>query len=183
MMGVTHALMGAFLALPALVLSPEYVIYAAIGGLAGGLFPDLDLVFKHRKTLHFPFYYSIAAVAAAVSVMIWTTAPAVFTAYFLVAAAVHSLVDVFGGGLETRPWKQTSDRAVYSHLHGRWFEPRRGVRYDGSPEDFGLSLVFAAPCYLMYPFLQELVLASLAAAAVYTLLRKKIVDWAPERFL
>jgi hypothetical protein len=175
MMATTHALMG--LALSALVtlVAPEYAPIAAASGLAGGAFPDLDLYAGHRRTLHLPVYYTLAAVAAgAVAVLAagpWTVAAAVF----LMAAALHAATDAFGGGLELQPWRATSDRAVYSHYHGHWIRPRRWVRYDGAPEDLLLAAAVGVPASLVYgPQIQRVVAGALALSVGYALVRKRL---------
>ncbi|WP_435076861.1 hypothetical protein [Halococcus sp. AFM35] len=121
-MATTHALAG--VALAALVASEQAGV-ALPAGFVGGLFPDLDLYVGHRKTLHFPVYYWPLALAGGVLVAIGTGPATVGLACFLLAAALHSTMDAFGGGLELRPWEATSERAVYNHYTGRWHRPRR----------------------------------------------------------
>ena len=145
MMLPTHVLVGLALALPVAVAVPEHADIALTAGLLGGLIPDLDMYIGHRKTLHYPVYYSaLAAVAAPVAALVPTTAT-IAAAMGLLGAAAHSVMDVFGGGLELRPWEATSSRAVYNHHHDRWLAPRRWIRYDGAPEDLVLSVVVAVP--------------------------------------
>jgi hypothetical protein len=142
----------------------------------GGLFPDLDLYAGHRKTLHFPVYYSAGAVLAGAGAAVVPTSLTVAVALFLAAAALHSVMDAAGGGLELKPWLGTSDRAVYSHFHGRWVAPRRWVRYDGAPEDLVLAVWFAVPSILVLDgTLERVVWLALAVSVVYVLLRKPLV--------
>lgn len=173
MMLPTHAIAGMVLALPVAYVSPEFAGVALVAGLVGGVVPDLDLYAGHRKTLHYPVYYSaLATVALALAVAV-TTVPTVVAAFVLLGAAVHSVADAFGGGLELRPWEATSDRAVYDHHNRRWIAPRRWVRYDGSPGDFLLSAALAVPLLVTLdaPF-RWLVIGALAVAAVYTAVRR-----------
>ena len=173
MMLPTHALAGMVLALPVAVAAPEFAPVALAAGLAGGVLPDLDMYVGHRKTLHYPVYFSALAAGALVVALVVPTALTVGLAVFLLGAALHSVTDVFGGGLELRPWEGTSDRAVYSHYHGEWIAPRRYVGYDGSPADFLLSGVLAVPLLVTVdgPF-RLAVLAGLAVAVVYTAVRR-----------
>ncbi|AZH27246.1 metal-dependent hydrolase [Haloplanus aerogenes] len=161
------------LALPVAYVSPEFGAVALVAGLVGGVLPDLDLYAGHRKTLHYPVYYSaLAAVALALAVAV-PTLLTVATAFVLLGAAVHSVADAFGGGLELRPWEATSDRAVYDHYNRRWIAPRRWVRYDGSPGDFFLSVALAVPLLVSLGApLRWLVVGALAVAAVYTTVRR-----------
>lgn len=169
----THALAGMAIALPLVVLSPEHAAVGLLAGFLGGIFPDLDMYVGHRKTFHYPVYFSIAAVLATVLAIAVTTTLSVAVALFLLGAALHALSDVFGGGLELRPWEGRSDRAVYDHYRDRWIPPRRAIRYDGAPEDFLLSGALAVPLLLVVgtPF-RELVLLSLAIGGVYVVLRR-----------
>ncbi len=169
----THALGGMALALPLVAVAPEFAPVAFVAGFLGGVFPDLDMYVGHRKTLHFPVYFSVLAVVAVLAALSVPTAATVAAATFLLGAAIHAVSDVFGGGLELRPWEGTSDRAVYDHFRGRWIEPRRLVRYDGSPGDFLLSLTLAGPLLVtLEGTLRGVVLAALAVAAVYTAVRR-----------
>ncbi|MBP1988126.1 metal-dependent hydrolase [Halolamina salifodinae] len=175
MMLPTHALFGMLLALPVAALAPEHSAAALAAGLVGGVLPDLDLYAGHRKTLHFPVGYSLLAGAAAVGALLHPTALTVGATLLLTAAASHSLVDVFGGGLELRPWEGTSDRAVYDHYRGRWIAPRRWVRYDGASEDLLLSVGLAGPLWVLVdPPFRPVVVAALGIAVVYTASRRTL---------
>ncbi|WP_340098083.1 metal-dependent hydrolase [Salinibaculum salinum] len=177
MMATTHALAGLLLGALTLFVAPELAPAAMLAGFAGGLFPDLDLYGKHRKTLHFPVYYSVATVPALVLAILVPTAQSVGLATFLLAAALHSVTDIFGGGLELRPWEGTSERAVYSHYHGRWLRPRRWVTYDGSPTDLALASTFALPLlFVEWGVIDPLVTVALGISGVYTIVRKHLPD-------
>ncbi len=199
MMATTHALVGVVLAAITLWIAPDAGPAVVFAGALGGLFPDFDLYAGHRKTLHFPMYYSIAALVAVGIGALVTNPVTVAVALFLVAAAVHSVMDIFGGGLELKPWEGTSDRAVYDHFRSRWIAPRRWIRYDGAPEDFLLGAVLGIPSLWMFDgTVHTLVLAALVVSGVYALLRKPlvsiaqravaalpshVVDRVPERFV
>ncbi|MFA9417521.1 metal-dependent hydrolase [Natrinema sp. HArc-T2] len=173
MMLPTHVLVGLALALPVAVAAPEHADITLTAGLLGGLIPDLDMYIGHRKTLHYPVYYSaLAAVAAPVAVIVPTTLT-IAAAIGLLGAAAHSVMDVFGGGLELRPWEATSSRAVYNHYHDRWLAPRRWIRYDGAPEDLVLSIAVAGPLlFALEGTLRVIVGAAVVVAIVYTAVRR-----------
>ncbi|WP_259518569.1 metal-dependent hydrolase [Halanaeroarchaeum sp. HSR-CO] len=176
MMATTHVLTGVAIAAAAAAVSPEVSVVAVAAAAVGGLFPDLDLYAGHRKTLHYPVYFSVAAAIAVGIAALGPTTLTVAGALFLVAAAVHSVMDAFGGGLELRPWRGTSDRAVYSHFHRQWIVPRRWIRYDGSPEDLGLATMMALPALAVFEGPLTLgVVALLAISATYVLIRKPMV--------
>lgn len=184
MMAVTHGLIGLLLAITSIAIWPEMIFYAALGGYLGGIFPDLDLAFNHRKTFHFPVIFSISTLMMGLIIILYPSIVSIAVFYFFLSAAIHSWIDIFGGGLEARPWIPSDDRGVYSHTLEKWFKPKRWIRYDGSPEDLLLSTLIAIPCYLFYSnIFQDLVVLTLLTGGIYTILRKKIVDWAPDRFV
>ncbi|MFC6732935.1 MULTISPECIES: metal-dependent hydrolase [unclassified Haladaptatus] len=176
MMATTHALVGAMLAAVTLFLAPEYTPVAVTAGLLGGVFPDFDLYWGHRQTLHYPVYFSIASFGAAIGALVYPSVWTIALAFFLLAAAAHSVMDIFGGGLELKPWQGISDRAVYDHFRGEWLPPRRWIRYDGAPEDMLLAGAMGLPALWLYDgVLEQVVLVALAVSLAYALVRKPIV--------
>jgi len=179
----THALVGMALALPVVFFVPELAPAALVGGFVGGIVPDLDLYAGHRRTLHFPTLYPIAAVPAILLAVVLPGAITVGLSVSLLGAAAHCRMDIYGGGLELRPWEGNSDRAVYDHVAGEWRQPRRLVSYDGSKGDLALSTVVAVPLLVFVdPPLVVLVVLSLVVAAVYVLLRRRLAALAPVVF-
>ncbi|MFC4990405.1 metal-dependent hydrolase [Saliphagus infecundisoli] len=175
MMATTHALWGMALALPVLATAPEFAPVAFVAGFLGGLAPDLDLYTGHRKTLHYPIYGPIVVVPAVAVALLAPSAATVGLAVGLAAAALHAATDAAGGGLELRPWEAGSERAVYSHYHGRWLRPRRWVRYDGALEDLGLAgLAGGVLVAAGADPAAALAVALVAVSAVYTLFRKPL---------
>lgn len=177
MMSTTHAAIGATAAALVGPLAPELASVAALGAIAGGLFPDLDVLAEHRKTLHYPEHYwflTVPALSLAVAVPgVWT----VVTAAFFGSAALHSTIDVLGGGLGLRPWISDDDRGVYSHWNGRWLRARRWVRYDGAPEDLLVVAIFTVPPLLVFDGpVRTVVAAGLAVSTVYTAIRRRLPD-------
>jgi hypothetical protein len=176
MMATTHALAGLVLAALVATATGDLGMLPVAAAALGGLFPDFDLYAGHRKTLHFPVYFSLmAGVAALVAAASWTPVTAA-VALFFGAAALHSVSDMFGGGLELKPWLGTSDRAVYDHFRGKWIAPRRWIRYDGAPEDLAVAMALAVPGVLVFDGVVELgIVAAIAVSGVYVLLRKPMV--------
>lgn len=171
----THALWGMVLALPVAIAAPEFGGIALLAGFLGGVLPDMDMYVGHRRTLHYPVYYSALTVVAMVVVVAWPTGMTIGIAVLLLGAAVHSVADVFGGGLELRPWTESSDRAVYDHHRDHWIPPKRWIRYDGSPEDLSLTAAFAIPLVasLEGPFVW-LVASVLIVGVGYTAIRRHL---------
>jgi len=180
MMLTTHVLAGLALALPVVVIAPEFAVVAPVAGAVGGALPDADMYAGHRRTLHFPVWYSIVSGPALVLALVVPTTATVALALVLVGAAVHCVMDVFGGGLELRPWEGRSDRAVYDHYHDRWIPPRQLIGYDGSPKDLALAAALAVPSLVVLeaPF-HALVLALLGISTIYVLLRRRLAALAP----
>jgi len=177
MMLPTHALGGMALGLAAAAVAPEFAGIALVAGLLGGVFPDLDMYAGHRKTLHYPVIYSMLATGALTAAVLVPTTVTVGGALFALGAATHSVADIFGGGLELRPWEATSDRAVYDHYTGRWITPRHWVRYDGSPGDLLLSVALAVPLLLALDgVLRDVVVASLTIGVLYTAVRRRLPE-------
>lgn len=177
MMATTHMLAAIALALPVVVAYPELAAPALIGAAIGGLLPDLDLYYGHRKTLHYPTY-SLLAVPIVAGAAILTTNPAlVGLAFVVIGAAVHVRMDIYGGGLELRPWEGSSDRAVYDHVRGEWVPPKRLVPYDGAPEDVFLAGAIALPSLIILDGIAWWgVVALVVISMAYGVVRKPIVD-------
>lgn len=177
MMSTTHAAMGLAGAALLAPFHPELAKVAAVGALAGGVFPDLDLAFQHRKTLHHPELYTVAALVAFVIAAARPGPYTVGVAGFFGSAALHSLSDVMGGGLELRPWEGTDSRGIYLHVSGRWLRARKLIRYDGAPEDLLVVAAFAAPPLLVFDgTIQQVVFIGLGISVVYVAIRKPMVD-------
>ena len=178
MMNTTHAAMGVTLAAPLTAIAPEFAPAAALAGIVGSVFPDLDLLSgQHRRTLHFPVYYSAAALVAGTVALLVPTTATVAVAFFLLSAAVHCVADAAGGGLELRPWEATDDRGVYVHPAGKWISPRRWIRYDGAPEDLLLAGIFSLPGLLLFDgAVRTLTLVGLAISVVYVAVRKRLPE-------
>lgn len=178
MMTTTHAAMGATVAAALVPVAPELGGVAALGAIIGGVFPDLDVVFEHRKTLHYPEHYWMVAVPAIAVAALrpggWTVA----VAAVLGSAALHSLVDVVGGGIGLRPWESADERGVYSHWNERWIAARRWVRYDGSPEDVALVAIFSVPPLFVFDGpVRSIVLLALVLSVLYGVVRRRLPDW------
>ncbi|MFB6194502.1 MAG: metal-dependent hydrolase [Halobaculum sp.] len=176
-MATTHTLAGVCIGLAVSAVAPAEAGPVVLAAALGGAAPDVDLLWDHRKTLHFPVWGTVVALlGVAVAVAVPTTAT-VAVATALVAAAVHAVSDLFGGGLSLRPWIPTSDRGVYEHARGVWHPPRRWVRYDGAPEDAFLALALALPAYAATSgVVRAGVVALLVVSVVYAATRRRIVS-------
>jgi hypothetical protein len=183
MMLPTHAIAGLAIAAPLLALAPDHATVALAGGLVGGVLPDLDLYSGHRRTLHYPTGYALAAAPAVVGAAVLRTPLLVALAFVLLGAALHCRMDRYGGGLELRPWEGTSERAVYDHVRGRWRTPKRWIQYDGSPADVALMALVGVPLLVVLdgPF-RWVGAVALITGTAYSLLRRRLATLAPKVF-
>lgn len=180
-MATTHVFAGLAVVAPVAALCPEFTLPLAVGAIAGGLAPDFDLAFAHRRTLHFPAAGVALAGPAAAFAVAFPSSATVALAAFAVAAWLHAASDALGGGPEMDPWNDRSERAVYDHVRNRWVRPRRWIRYDGAPEDAALAVALAVPALLVFDgWVQTIVLGGIAVSLAYALLRRRLVAWVPD---
>ncbi|AGB15175.1 hypothetical protein Halru_0542 [Halovivax ruber XH-70] len=181
MMATTHALVGLALVAPIAVVAPDVAAPLAAGAIVGGIAPDLDLLFTHRRTFHFPVLGAGPAAAAMIGATIVSTPAAVGLAAFLTVAWVHAVTDVVGGGAGFDPWTNPIDRAVFDHWHGQWIRPRRWIRYDGAPEDAALGALLAIPALVVFDGpVRPLVALGLLFSVGYALVRRRLPSWIDE---
>ncbi len=177
MMLPTHVLVGLSLATPLALVAPEMTPAIVIGTVIGSIAPDLDVLARHRRTLHFPTGYAVAGIPAVGVSVIRPSLAAVTIATGVAAATVHCRMDVYGGSHELRPWERNTDRAVYDHLRGRWQPAKRWVQYDGSRSDLVVSLIAAIPPVVLLPETSRVIVAgAVGIALVYTAFRRRIPD-------
>ena len=177
----THVLIGVLLAaVSSLYVSNPSLLVAS--GAIGGALPDLDMLLTHRKTLHFPVGYSILSCVLFFIYLLSGLSTVFVLATGVSAGAVHSLMDVLGGGKEMRPWEETDDRAAFNHVTGEWISARR-ILYDGSFSDFVLatSSGVVAVSILSSRF-TVLIAFLLVLSLVYVLSRKYITRVIPREY-
>ncbi len=126
MMLPTHAIAGLAIATPLLVLAPDHAAVALAGGLVGGVLPDLDLYSGHRRTLHYPSGYTLAALPTAGFAAILQTPLLVALTFVLLGAALHCRMDRYGGGLELRPWEARPNAPCTTTSAGNGGRPSDG---------------------------------------------------------
>lgn len=179
MMVFTHVLLGALVGAVAGTFSGASTTMLVIAGAIGGGLPDLDMAWRHRRALHFPFLGSSLAILTTIGALLRPTQFVVASAVFAIAFALHPLMDVLGGGKELRPWHQTDDRAVYDHVRRRWFTARRFV-YDGSPGDLAICAFAGIAVSLQSPSrVGDAVGVLLVLATAYAVLRREITRRIP----
>jgi len=179
MMASTHILTGAlagWLASSGLNAGGVPVVWA---GAMGGLVPELDfLIGHHRKSLHYPYSYFIAALPLAVLYVLAPSSLILMLAAGFLSAGIHSSMDILAGA-ELRSWDEErwQNTAVYDHIRGRWIEPRRIV-YGGSKADLLLSVIIylIAMYFVSDIVLQTIFTALIAFSFAYTVLVRRITE-------
>jgi hypothetical protein len=176
MMGSTHAAMGLSLALPIASHRPEWALPVALAAILGSLLPDLDLfVGEHRRTLHYPVYGWVPALAALGVAASHPTATTAALAVGLAAAALHALADGLGGQTGGRPWEADGSKGVYAHAARTWVRPRRWIRWDGAPEDLAFCTLLAGPSLVVFEGpIRALTVFGLVVAALFVAVRKRL---------
>ncbi len=179
MMAPTHVLVGLVLAAAVARVDPALATAAAVGGVAGGVAPDLDMfVGQHRRTLHAPVLGFVPALATGAVALARPTPPWVALAVGFLAAAVHPASDVLGGGRELRPWERTNRDGVYCHAAGRWLRARYVVPYDGSLRDALLAALLSVPVVVTFTGpVRYVAVALVLAGGLYALVRRRIPDY------
>lgn len=170
----THGLIGLFLGYLSVILSTLSPEYALITGFLGGIFPDIDLVKNHRKTLHFPIYYPLGLLTASFAYLLYTETALLYIALFLSSATFHTLIDVFSGGLAPVKFKKPKKFPIYNHYQDKWIE-LKPLTYDGSPTDFLVSLTIGSILvYTMNSLFVYLAAILLIISTVYFTFRMRI---------
>lgn len=183
MLFTTHFLLGLSLAAAVKLVAPQYAA-AGLAAVAGSILPDFDVLFQHRRTLHFPIASSILALFTAPFLI---AAPNVVTAsvfLFALGVALHCFTDLLCNGIGPDPWKHEWENAVYNHVEGEWMQPLRWIGYAGSRSDLFLLLVFAIPPVLVYGRrIQLLVAAALLISFTYVLIQEHVPRITPDTLL
>jgi len=102
-------------------------------GMLGGILPDIDrwesLGLQHRKSLHYPLGYGLAAIAVIIIFVTLIRDSALLgLACFLSAAWLHSFMDIFDD-YWLRP-----EQGVYEHIRGRWIRTLEWVPFASTKE-------------------------------------------------
>lgn len=141
------------------------------------LAPDLDLVARHRRTLHYPVEFPVLAVASLAPFAVFGAAAGLGGGVLFAAATLHIVVDLVAGSAEAEPWDPVTEFGVYDHVLGRWHAPWRVVRYSGAPGDLLVCAGFGAVAALSPATgaaVDGAVVVVVAAAAGCTLARRRL---------
>ena len=171
------------LATLAIPVTSEYVApsIVLITAVVGGLSPDLDLVARHRRTLHYPLVFPLITLVSFTLFLAMGLAAGLLSGILFGAAALHVLSDLLGGSAEQAPWDPATEFGVYNHVLDRWHRPRRVVQYSGSPGDFLLSAGFGIIVYLSpetTPITDGAIICLIGLAGGYSIGRKQLSNLA-----
>ena len=183
MMAFTHLFMSLAMAVLAVPLVSEYVAPPVVLATAvvGGLSPDLDLVARHRRTLHYPVIFPLLTLAFLALFLTSGFVAGLLVGLLFGAAALHVLADLLGGSAEQAPWDPVTEFGVYNHVLGRWHRPMRIAKYSGSPGDFLLGAGFGAIAYLSpetTAAVDGAIVCLVVVAGGYSLGRKRLSNFA-----
>lgn len=178
----THVLLGVLVGAVVAQTTGFGPFVMVVSGGIGGLVPDIDMLLVHRKTTHFPVLYSLFAGGVLGLYAVTGIDVLLLVAVGLAAAALHSVMDVLGGGKEMRPWRETDDRAVYNHVTREWISPLR-LFYDGSGPDLVLAVVSGILALWLLPDPYGVYVTALVVlATAYAVLRRVITRQIPEDY-
>jgi hypothetical protein len=149
MMTPNHGTAGLLLSLTVTGWYPELVGMIAFCALLGGVLPDLDVEWEHRKTLHYPVYYGVVTLLFLALTAISNSVVAVAGLYFFGAAALHCYTDYFVA-IEKSSDEPDGDGVLYLHPWRQWIGPKEIISYAGSPGDLLVGLLLAVPPLLYY---------------------------------
>lgn len=125
------------------------LLLSIIGGLFGGI-PDLDALFKHRKTLHFPIISIILLTLAMLAVLLQVliidtiTFSLIIILTIILSLNTHYLFDYLAYGNVLRPWLgDESEEGLYNHIKGSWISSKNFYYY-GSRLDLMILIFLTA---------------------------------------
>jgi hypothetical protein len=172
----THLFLGLVIGATASFVFPVSLTVLTVAAVAGAMLPDLDVLFEHRKTLHYPVV-SLAASLFLVSATFLTTHFAVVAAaVFTFSVFLHCAADLMCNGIGPDPWKHDWEHGVYNHVTGEWVAPVRWLDYAGSTRDLSLMLALMPLPLLVYP---AWIQTGMIAVAVFSILLSMFQPYAP----
>lgn len=179
MMAFTHLLMSLAVAALAIPVVSEHVAppVVLITAVVGGLSPDVDLLARHRRTLHYPVVFPLLTLASVALFLTSGIVAGLLGGFLFGAATLHVLTDILGGSAEQAPWNPDTEFGVYNHVLGRWHRPKRVVQYSGSPGDFFLGAGLGLLAYLSpgtTAAMDNALILLISVAGGYSLLRKRL---------
>lgn len=183
MMALTHLLMSLAIATFVIPVVSEYVTPTVVlaTAIVGGLSPDLDLIARHRRTLHYPVVFPFLTLAFLTLFLISGLVAGLLGGLLFGVATLHVLTDILGGSAEQAPWNPDTEFGVYNHVLGCWHRPKRVVQYSGSPGDFLLGVGFGTIAYLApgtTVLMDSVIVFLILIAGGYSLLRKRLSNLA-----
>lgn len=138
-----HMLTGLLLGYGVVFVNPEILLAASILGFFGGLFPDIDAVLEHRKTLHFPVYYTIFLMTLLVGYFFVGLPALLAISFFFLSASIHCITDYFVV-IEKDSNEESQNGVIYLHPFDKWVGPKPIIKYAGSPQDLLIGLLLGS---------------------------------------
>lgn len=180
----THIIIGIFFSLYIhnFLFNTQPMEIYLLTGIISSILPDFDIFYTHRKTFHsqlIPIFILI------LNIILFL----VMQNYFLLGILIivllsfssHLLLDYFGHGDIKKPWKNNSNKTIYSYIKGGWLNGP-SYYYDGSFLDLLITIFFTVTVFYIATenILFILIGTNLFLAILYTLSRKKIPELSDE---
>lgn len=142
----THVLAGGVLGLVFSVFTPYSASLLVMMGMIFSTFPDLDVLFEHRKTFHRPFQYSLLFLLLLFSLFFYQSLVLTLLTAGIGSITLHSISEIFSQGRNLGSGGK-NEKAVFNHPSGSWIEARDLVRVGGRL-DLLLSLLLFIPLFM-----------------------------------
>jgi hypothetical protein len=170
MMVSTHILAGIALGLISFHIWPQNAFLFICVSAAAAVFPDLDVLFEHRRTFHRPLEYTVFCSISAIIAIFYPLLG--FLGLFAFGSlTLYCVLDLFS--------TDGREKALYNHVFGEWVLVRNIVP-TRSFKDALAAFLFSIPAYL---YLEESYHISLVFLIGYSLIYPLFKDSIESRLL
>lgn len=180
MMLPTHILAGGTLGLILSILEPQLQIPLIMAGMIAGVVPDLDMLHKHRRTLHRPIQYSLSFGILILVYYLTMETFLLLLSSFTGSLVLHTTSEILGQGKTMNSNLKKDQRCVYNHVNGRWIKPLRLIKV-GSFKDLLSSLILSIPLLIIVS--NRAITALTLSILLLALIEFSLTDWITKNYL